>query len=186
MENLSDWILKTIREDEKKGIMSGWLEEKRFVLLPIMARSIQHLISGRSIIILTDNQFEWFGNYILTHINRPHAGRPFFPIVKMDYLDKMIDLGAKENGVQGFKLIYNMLDMMYGHYIFWYVGKKNARADFAMGKGDGLYWILDEVVDDAFGLSSTDEKLDYKLLGLLKLFDRAILEAMLNRISLEI
>jgi hypothetical protein len=34
MENISDWFLRIIREDEKKGIMSGWIEEKRFIFLP--------------------------------------------------------------------------------------------------------------------------------------------------------
>ena len=186
MENLSNWMLKTIREDEKKGIMSSWLEEKRFMLLPIMARSIAHLIKGGSIIVLTDQQHEWFGDYIIAHINQYHTGRPFFPIVKMASLSEMIDHSTKKEGMQGFKLIYDMLDMVYEDYIFWYIGKKNVRADFALNRANGFYWILDDTLSDAFCFKSTDEKLDYKLLNLFKLFERAILGAMFNKISLEV
>ncbi|MCX2716245.1 HobA family DNA replication regulator [Helicobacter sp. MIT 21-1697] len=182
MESISDWFLRIIREDEKKGIMSGWIEEKRFIFLPSMTYTIEHIIKGGSIIVLTDEKCEWFGEYIITHINQSHKGRPFFPIVQIKHLHNMID-SNKEGGIQGFKLIKDMLDMMYSNYRFWYIGKKNTRSDFAKNSGEGWFWIFDE--NDTF-LSSTDEKLDYKLLSLFKLFDRAILGAMLNRISLDI
>lgn len=182
MENISDWFLQTIREDEKKGIASGWLEDKRFLVLPNMTRTLEHLLHGGSIIILTDEQREWFGDYIISHINQPHKARPFFPIMQIKYLHDMIDSNAKEGSMQGFMLITNMLDMMYKNYRFWYIGKKHARSDFARNDQQGWHWIFDE--NDIF--SSTDEKLDYKLINLFRLFERAILAAMLNKISLDI
>lgn len=182
MENISDWLLNTIRNDEKRGISSGWLEEKRFLLLPNMARILKHILEGGSVIILTDEQREWFGDYIITHINQHHKGRPFFPVVQIKHLHDMIDSSSKDGGIQGFMPLINMLDMMYSNYHFWYIGKKNARSEFAKHDQQGWHWIFDE--NDIF--SSTDEKLDYKLLNLFKLFDRAILAAMLDKISLDI
>ena len=181
MQNINDWLLTTIREDEKKGVMSGWIGEKRFLLLPNMARIITHIINGGSLIVLTDNTHQWFGEYITQHINQPHKGRPFFPIVQIAHLHDMIDSNA-QGDMKGFKLIDNMLEMMYANYKIWYIGKKTMRANFAKERGDGWYWIFDE--NDIF--NPTDEYLDYKLLILFKLFDRAIQAAMLNKISLDI
>ena len=182
MQSINDWFLETIRADEKRGIMSGWLEEKRYLLLHPMAHTIEHLINGGSLIVLTDSRRAWFGDYITTHINQPHNGRPFFPIMQIKHLHCLIDSSSTEGGMQGFKLIYSMLDMMSADYRFWYIGTKNARSSFATSHDkDGWHWIL----DDEHFLSSTDEKLDYKLLSLFKLFDRAILAAMLNQISLD-
>ncbi|TLD97374.1 hypothetical protein LS71_001050 [Helicobacter jaachi] len=187
MENISDWLLNTIREDEKRGVMSGWIEEKRFLLLPHMARIIGHILQGGSVIVLTDSAREWFGDYVTAHINQPHKGRPFFPIVQIKHLNDMIDSNTKEGGMQGFQLIGDMLNMMCPNYRFWYIGKKNARADFARYQGEGWYWIFDENIHSAENfLSSTDEKLDYKLISLFKVFERAIIASMLNKISLEI
>ena len=181
MQNINDWLLDTIREDEKKGVMCGWIEEKRFLFLRDMARVISHIMNGGSLIVLTDEARKWFGEYIIQHINQPHKGRPFFPIIQIKHLHDMIDSNA-QGDLRGFKLISNMLDMMYANYRFWYIGKKNMRASFAKSYGDGWYWIFDE--NDMF--SPTDEHLDYKLISLFKLFDRAILAAMLNKISLDI
>lgn len=183
MDTISDWLLKTIRNDEKNGIMNGWIEEIRFEILPPMSRTIEHLLSGGSLIVLNDEQRGWFAEYIITHINQPHKGRPFFPIIQINHLSNMIDSHAKEGGVKGFELIYNMLDMMYPNYHLWYIGKKNARADFARNKNQGWHWIFDEM---QYGLKSTDEKLDYKLISLFKLFEQAIVNAMLHKISLDI
>lgn len=182
MENISDWLLNTIREDEKRGVMSGWIEEKRFLLLPHMVRLITHILQGRSVIVLTDRQHQWFGTYITQHINQHHKGRPFLPVIEITHLRDMIDSNAQGNDMKGFKLISNMLDMMYGNYKIWYIGKKSIYATFAKECGDGWHWIFDE--NEIF--NPTDEYLDYKLLILFKLFDRAILRALLNKISLDI
>lgn len=124
MENISDWLLNTIREDEKRGVMSGWIEEKRFLLLPHMVRLITHILQGRSVIVLTDRQHQWFGTYITQHINQHHKGRPFLPVIEITHLRDMIDSNAQGNDMKGFKLISNMLDMMYGNYKIWYIGKR--------------------------------------------------------------
>lgn len=184
METISDWLLKTIRKDETSGIMNGWIEEVRFEILPQMSRTIEHLLGGGSLILLNDEQRSWFGEYVTTHINQPHKGRAFFPIIQIKHLTDMIDSHAKEGSMRGFEPIYNMLDMMYPNYKFWYVGKKNARADFARGKNEGWHWIFDEL--QYCGLKSTDEHLDYKLINLFKLFEQAIVNAMLQKISLDI
>ena len=107
MENISDWLLRTVREDEKKGIISGWIEERRFLLLPKMTRTLSHLLNGGSLIMLTDSPREWFGDYIITHINQPHKGRPFFPIIQIKHLHEIID-SHTEGGDRGFKLVSDM------------------------------------------------------------------------------
>lgn len=184
MENINDWLIRTVRDDEKKGIMSGWIEEVRFALLPHMSRTIEHIINGGSLVVLTDRSREWFGDYIITHINQPHKGRPFFPIVQIKHLYEMIDANAKDGSTKGFTLIENMLQIMIPNYRFWYIGRKNIRADFATYNKKSWCFFLDE--DNPMQIRSNDEKLDYKLLSLFKIFDRALLAAMLNKISLGI
>lgn len=181
MQNINDWLLTTIREDEKKGVMSGWIEEKRFLILPQMAQTIAHILQGGSVIILTDNMRKWFGEYIIHHINQPHKGRPFFPIMQITHLQDMISSNTQEN-TKSPKFIYNMLDMISSNYQFWYIGKKSIGSNFAKEHGRGWYLIFDENEI----LKSTDEYLDYKLLILFKVFERALLAAMFNQISLDI
>ncbi|RDU59282.1 HobA family DNA replication regulator [Helicobacter marmotae] len=183
MQNIRDWLINTIREDEKKGVMSGWIEENQYLLLPDMSRIIKDMLKGGALIVLTDNARSWFGEYIIAHINQPHKGRPFFPIVQITHLHEMIDANA-QGDMRGFNLISDMLDMMYSHYKFWYIGKNNARSSFAKEHDGGWYWLLDESENNM--LNATDEHLDYKLIILFKLFNRAILAAMLNKISLDI
>lgn len=181
MQNISDWLLSVVREHDRKGVMAGWIEEKRFLILPDMARTIRHLIDGGTIIVLTDDAREWFAKYIILHINQPHIKRPFFPIVQISHLHNMIDSNS-QNHTNGLALIYNMLDMMYSNYMFLYIGKKNTRANFIKEEKNGWQWLIDE--NGIF--DQKDEHLDYKLLSLFKIFDKAILAAMLNQVSLEL
>lgn len=181
MQNINDWLIHTIREDERKGAMSGWIEEKRFLILPDMVRTISHVLGGGSLIILTDNHREWFGEYIILHINQPYMSRPFLPIMKITHLHSMID-SHTQSDLKHFKMISSMLDMMFANYQFWYIGKKHIRSDFARECGGGWHWIFDE--NDIF--NPNDELLDYKLISLFRIFDRAMLGAILNTISLDI
>ena len=64
-----------------------------------MTRTLKHILQGGSVIVLTDEQREWFGDYIITHINQHHKGRPFFPIVQIKHLHDMIDSSSKDGGI---------------------------------------------------------------------------------------
>ena len=38
MERLDIWLKSAIRQEDNKGIMSGWLEEQRLGLVPLFSR----------------------------------------------------------------------------------------------------------------------------------------------------
>ena len=66
MQQLLKWTLETIRKD---GSMMSWMEEKRFEWVPLVSSMLHNLLAGQTIIIITDFDREWFGEYALTKIN---------------------------------------------------------------------------------------------------------------------
>ena len=58
-------------------------------------------------------------------------------------------------------------------------------ADLCMGKGNGLFWVLNEGVRQSFALRENDEFLDYKLLEMLQLFEKALYASVLGKVVLE-
>ncbi|RDU53670.1 hypothetical protein CQA49_06320 [Helicobacter sp. MIT 00-7814] len=186
MEILDTWLIKAIRQEDNKGIMSGWLEERRLDLVPLFRQALRHLFARGSFILLSDLKFEWLTRYIAQNINMPNKTRPFFPIFEVSSLGFMIDSVHRDSEDRGFLAISKMLENSFNkNYALWYIGKKTARGQFALAQENSFVWLLDEQMPHCFSLSSVDELLDYKLLQLYKLFEKALCAAMLGQLTLE-
>jgi hypothetical protein len=170
MISFSSWTLDTIRSG---GQSMGWIEEKRFEWVPIVASSIEKLMEAQTFLLITDDDRGWFGDYILKRLNKSSFDRPLLPIIKLDSLYPHIDSIDNEEKLS---LLDDMLSLSFPNgYTYFYIGLgSDSKAKIAKSKSDSLMWLLDERAQDSFYLSSKDEELDIKLIQLITLFDKSI------------
>lgn len=192
MERLDIWLREAIIQEDNKGIMSGWLHEQRLGLVSLFRYVFSHILDGGSLIILTDTQRQWFSKYVTQNINLPSKTRPFFPIFEIETLGFMIDMNLNYTSIPGkhFEAINRMLEHSFGtNYMLWYIGKKTIRADFALSSmpNESFMWLIDgqDMPTKTIRLSSLDELLDYKLLQLYRLFEKALCGVVFGQISLD-
>ncbi|PAF41506.1 HobA family DNA replication regulator [Helicobacter sp. 11S02596-1] len=180
---ISDWMLKTIREEsDKVALMSGWLEMDRHQWISLVSRTIRHILGGGVLLVYTDSEREWFGKYIVSSINRPKdQPRPMMPI--FDFAS----IVPKKSALEETFLINDMLSVAYKDYAFWYIGeRRNPMANLALSKENGFLWILNESVQDGITLNpNSDEMFDYKLIQLFRIFEEALFGALFGKIILE-
>lgn len=180
-ENISEWMLKTIREENNNGLMSGWLEEDRSKWTNVVSNALNHILEGISFILLTDQPREWLRHYIIQHINHPQKNRPFIPIMSLDHINTLINPVG-----DNIALLKDMLSLAYKDFSFFYIGKRdNAMAELAISQENSLLWLLDENLQNAFSLSTQSAMLDFRLLQLYKIFDRSLSAYITGKISLE-
>lgn len=182
---LDVWLDREIRQADNKGIMSGWLYEWRLDIVPLFRQTLRHIIDGGSLILLTDAQHEWLGSYITQHINPPNKTRPFFPVYELSSLGFMIDKSLRDSEDKAFSMIINMLNLSFKKYSFWYIGRRNPRAEFVLLQNYSFVWLIDENLPKTFNFSSSDELIDYKLLQMYRLFENALCASVFGQISLE-
>lgn len=193
MERLDVWLKEAIIQEDNKGVMSGWLHEQRLGLVPLLRRVFLHILHGGSLVVLTDTQRQWFSKYITQNINLPSKTRPFFPIFEVESLGFMIDMNLNYNNTpdRHFGAINKMLEHSFAkNYMLWYIGKKTIRGDFALFPAvyEPFMWLIDgqDMPTKTIRLSSLDDLLDYKLLQLYRLFERALCGVVFGQISLEL
>ena len=180
MQTLLKWTLNVIRENDDML----WLEERRFEWAPLLCAPLGSLISGASVIIVTDLQREWFADYAIRAINDVFKNRPFIPIYKLSALFPNLD-ALKNDDAKRFKDFSDMLDVSFNQYIFWYIGKNSETIlDFIKKKEDGLLWVFDEESSASFSLKSIDKRLDSKLLSMYQLLDKTIFAALFAEVEL--
>jgi hypothetical protein len=174
MLQFEKWTLETIRSE---GTGFNWLEEFRFDWTTITAQSLQSVLAGKTIVLITDYEREWFATYITTHLNRLSNDRPMIPIVS---LEKVFPDYDRVVGGEMIDVLDDMLELSYkGDYFFWYVGRGgDKRADIAKRSSESYLWIMDEDFQNAIKLRSYDKSIDIKLIQLYQLFN-ATLNAML-------
>ncbi len=167
---VEQWVLEQIREDDP---FMGWLEERRFDFVPPVKSSIEQMMRGSTIILITDHEQKWFGRYILQKLNDPSLNRPMLPIVHLESIYPHYD---RVSGVQDLEMIEDMLSLSYGKkYFFWYIGKgADKKADLAKRNDRSMLWVMDEEIQNSFLLDSFDKILDLKLLHLYRLFDKTL------------
>ena len=192
MERLDIWLKNAIRQEDNKGIMSGWLEEQRLGLVPLFSRVFTHILQGGSLVVLADTQRQWFSKYITQNINLSSKTRPFFPIFEIESLGFMIDMNLNYNSApdRHFGAINKMLEHSFAkNYMLWYIGKKTIRGDFALFSVsvEPFVWLIDgqDMPTKTIRLSSLDDLLDYKLLQLYRLFEKALCGVVFGQISLD-
>ncbi len=180
MSLLEQWTLEQIRNDDP---MMGWLEERRFDFVPPVQASIEQIMSGATIVLITDRDREWLKEYIMNKLNHPDNDRPILPIVDMHAIYPHHDLMT---GGECIDMIEDMLSMSYKeNYFFWYIGKgDDKRADIAKRDDNSMLWVMDEEVQNSFHLHSFDKLLDLKLLQLYRLFDKTLSGALFGEYTI--
>lgn len=179
MQDFAQWSLDAIRSEE--GSLS-WLEEQRFDWTTTTSQALEQILSGKTIIIVTDKKRKWLETYILAYLNTLAQERPLLPIVSIDSLYSHYD------GVSGGEMIDIVDDMISlsfkENYFFWYIGKgEDKRSDIAKRRDNSYFWIFDEDFHNAFTLKSYDSHLDIKLLQLYKLFNASLNAAMFGEVD---
>jgi len=164
------WTLQTIRNDKS---MMNWLEERRYEWLPLASDALKRIVEGYTILFLTDQERQWYSEYVISSVNKPLKNRPFIPIYD---LKKMAPAVEELKNSQDIELFFDMLSISFSdHYFIWYVGKSTSpMVKIAKKRDDSFLWIMDEDMQNNFTLKSYDELLDIKLLQLFKLFDKSI------------
>ena len=79
-----NWTIDTIRGD---NLLGPWLEERKFDWVPLISKAVSNIIdNNKSVLIVTDNDHEWFKQYILTNINQKNLARPYLPFIHLIHL----------------------------------------------------------------------------------------------------
>ncbi len=170
MQKFLKWTLDNIRQDSS---MMSWMEEKRFEWVPLNVSMLKNLIVGHTIIIVTDNEREWFCDYMLNDINKLSKNRPLLSFISLKSIyPNLDDLKTKED----IELLENMLYQTFSNgFTYFYIGKNNnIKMQIAKRRDDSFIWVMDEHLQNSFYLCSDDEILDIKLIQLYKLLDKSI------------
>jgi hypothetical protein len=177
LSDFAQWSLDAIREE---GGSLSWLEEYRFEWSKTTAFALEQILSGKTVILITDTKRKWLERYILDAINT--MDRPLIPIMSIE------GIYPHYNELSGGEMI-DMLDDMIAlsfkeDYFFWYIGKgDDKRSDIAKRKDESYFWLFDEDFNNAFTMKSYDPILDIKLLQLYRLFDASLNAAMFGEVD---
>lgn len=181
MQKFLKWTLDTIRKD---GSMMSWMEEKRFEWVPLCASVLKNLMDGQTIILITDDDRDWFSNYALKTINSGDKSRPLLSFVSIKtFFPNINQIKTKED----IELLEDMLTQSFlnGH-TFFYIGKSNdIKMQLAKRNDASFMWVLDEHLQNSFYLSSSDDMLDIKLIQLFRLLDKSIDAVLFAEVDLE-
>ena len=181
MQKLLKWTLETIREEES---CFSWMEEYRYEWAPLVRSAISQSIEGKTVLVVTDESHQWFAKYILNSVNDLRKNRPLLPFYQLtECFPNLSKLSSSEE----LQLLEDMLEISYpnGYYI-WYIGRgDHPYTKIAYRSDDSFLWVMDEEVQNAFSLRSSDTLLDMKLLQLYKLFDGTLSAALFGELDLE-
>ena len=181
MKDFSSWTLDVIRDG---GSAMGWMEERRFHWVPLVASSVDRLINAQTFLIVTDREREWFAKYILSLLNKADFDRPILPIITLDSIFPHVEIIKDQDQLA---ILDDMLGLLFQQgYSYFYIGKgSDPRAKIAKNKGDSLMWIFDEKLQNSFYMSSKDSQLDTKLIQLIALFDKSIDAVMFSEVDIQ-
>ena len=182
MQEFLNWTIDTIRDDK---LIGSWLEERKYDWTPLAAKSISSVVDkGRSVLIITDNDRDWFAKYILSNINSTHNKRPLLPFYDFKSFSNQINNIKNESDIE---LIKDMLSISFPNgYYFWYIGQSQcAQANIAKVSKNSFLWLFDEEIPNSFNLKSNDEALDMKLLQMFRLFDKTLSAVLYAEIDVE-
>ncbi len=179
MQKLLNWTLDTIREED----CFSWMEEHRYEWAPLVKSAVVQVLEGKTALIVTDEAHEWFGKYIVSSVNDLSKHRPLLPFYQLTHNFPQL------NSIQGTsetQLLEDMLDISYPNgYFIWYIGRgDHPLTKLSYRNQDNFLWVLDEEVQNAFTLRSSDQYLDRKLLQLYTLFDATLSASLFGDLDL--
>ncbi|AQW86319.1 DnaA-binding chromosome replication initiation factor [Campylobacter pinnipediorum subsp. caledonicus] len=180
MQEFMKWTLDAIRSE---GLLLSWMEEKRVEWANLLAPRLKYLLNGRTFIVFTDDDREWFETYLLKKINSVNSARPLLPFVSLKSIyPSLDDISSKEQ----IMLLEDMLSIVFPNgYVYFYIGKSSdKKSQIAKLNDDSYMWLFDEQVQNSFYLSSSDDKLDTKLISLYNLLDKSIDATLFAELSL--
>jgi hypothetical protein len=181
MQKLLSWTNTTI---SKNGLLRGWIEEKKIEWVSHMSSPLKSLLhKGSSILIVTDSEFEWFENYILSTINNSVQKRPFLPFYSLNSFCTKVNCPIVDKDIT---LIQDMLSISFPHgYTIWYIGKlEDSRANLVkISKNRPIIWSLDK---ERESFLIPKENQDIRLLQLFKLLNLTISGVVFDEINLDI
>ncbi len=181
MQKLLDWTLKTIREDESDF---SWVEEYRYDWSPLVKSATSKILEGQSILLLTDDGNQWFGDYVVSKINLLQNNRPFLPFYQLKAIFPNLPSVVS---TQEIELLEDMLDISYPNgYFLWYIGSgDHPYTKLAYRSDENFLWVTDEEVQNSFPLRGSDELRDIKLIQLFKLFNQTVDAALFGELDLQ-
>ncbi len=131
------------------------MEEYRYEWAPLVKSAVEQSIEGKTVLIVTDESRKWFGKYILSNINDLDKNRPLLPFYQLtDCFPHLRNI----HNTQEMELLEDMLDISYPNgYYFWYIGRgDHPYTKLAYRCEDSFLWVMDEEVQNAFYLRSSD------------------------------
>ncbi|MCJ7766137.1 MAG: HobA family DNA replication regulator [Thiovulaceae bacterium] len=180
MQAFIKWTLDSIRDE---GAMLSWLEESRFEWTATVAQALNQILSGKSIVLVTDENRQWFGNYIVNAINKASTDRPMISIVRIESLHPNYSTISGD----ALDMFDDMLSLSYkDEYFFWYIGRGNDKASYLPKSQDRSFlWLMDEDYQNAFTMRSYDPLLDIKLLQLYRQFDKSLNAVLFGEVKID-
>jgi len=181
MQKLLSWTLSTIRQDESDF---SWMEEYRYDWAPLVQSATSKIISGQTLLVITDEENHWFGDYITSKINSIEYNRPFLPVYPLRSAFPNL---STINSTQDIELLEDMLDISYHNgYFIWYIGRgDHPYTKILFRNDDNFIWMIDDEVQNSFPLRSSDPLKDIKLLQLYKLFNQTIDATLFGELDLD-
>lgn len=180
MQDISQWTTHILRTDESRPT---WLEERKFEWIPLVTNTLQRVFSGDNLVLVTDRDREWFGDYVVNMINKS-VNRPYIPIINIHSLFPQVDKNCKNE--LGIELVADFLGNVFNNkYLFWYIGRNDDRAKLALSNDFGFLWLFDTDLQNSFTLQSTDTLVDIKLMQMFRIFNLTIEAALFGQISLD-
>ena len=178
--DFNEWILNTIRDE---GTCFSWMEELRFNWIPQVKSSIAKILEGYSLIVVTDNDFKWFSDYIINKNNKVENNRPFIPIYQINGLFPSI---YNIKNATELDFLYDMLDISFiNGYIFWYIGDgEHSLYEYIEQDKTSLIWRLNQDIEGIFSLNKKDPLIDIKLIQSFRLFEKALDAALIGEIEI--
>ncbi len=181
MQRLLDWTLQTIR---KEASDFSWMEEYRYDWTPLVESATSKILQGQSVLVITDDDNHWFGDYVSTKINMFQNNRPLLPFYLLKSLFPNL---SSVTSTQDLELLEDMLDISYPDgYFIWYIGRgDHPYTKLAYRSDESFLWMIDEVMPNSFPLRGSDTLHDIKLLQLFKLFNQTIDAALFGELELD-
>ena len=180
MQKLLEWTLKTIRKEESDF---SWIEEYRYDWSPLVESAVSKILQGQSVLIVTDDETEWFGAYVASRINLLENNRPLLPFYQLKALFPNLPSFVTTREIE---ILEDMMDISYPNgYFIWYIGKgDHPYTKLAYRSDENFLWIIGDEVQNSFSFQGSDMLLDIKLLQVFKLFNQTIDAALFGEIDL--